>query len=112
MGRILLAARSREQQDAHFAQADLRARTDNTETDPSALRAILRNVADDGFAIVDQELEPGLRSIAVPVSDGSKIVAALNIGTQSSRVPIYELRTRYLPVLRRAALDLGTLMAR
>lgn len=111
MGRILLAARPAQAQDEYLARADLRLRTSSTEIEPCALRAILRNVSEDGFAIVDQELEEGLRSIAVPILSGKRVVAALNLGTQSSRVPIFELRTRFLPVLRRAAVDLGRMMS-
>jgi IclR family pca regulon transcriptional regulator len=80
---------------------------------PAQIRVELQRVVADDFAVVDQELELGLRSIAVPVRDLSgRVVAAMNIGTQASRVTIAELERRLLPELRDAARELGnTLLA-
>jgi IclR family pca regulon transcriptional regulator len=65
----------------------------------------------EGYSLVDQELEIGLRSIAVPVTDpAGKVVAALNIGTQSSRVPVTDMETKFLPALQAAAHELGLLL--
>ena len=62
----------------------------------------------EGFAIVDQELEDGLRSLAVPVADADgEVVAAMNIGAQVQRMPLEELQSRFLPHLRTAARDLS-----
>ncbi len=58
----------------------------------------------DGFAIVDEELEIGLRSIAVPIRDrAGKIVAAINVSTQSARFSPGEMERNILPPLRQAA---------
>ena len=74
---------------------------------------MLNAVRRDGYAIVDQELEIGLRSIAVPVSDrDGRSVAAINVGTQSSRVSVAEMESKFLPPLRAAAHELGLLLAR
>jgi IclR family pca regulon transcriptional regulator len=82
--------------------------TGRTQTDPATLLEIFRNVAEQEYAIVDQELEPGLRSIAVPVRNRSGVtIAALNIGTQAARVSMADLRARLLPALRRVARDIG-----
>lgn len=110
MGRILLAGQDRREQDAYLARTPLVPLTDATQTNPATLRSLLQKVADDGYAIVDQELEAGLRSVAVPVRSRANIVAALNIGTQAARVPMSDLHSRYLPVLRRAARDLEALL--
>jgi IclR family pca regulon transcriptional regulator len=61
-------------------------------------------VRTDGYAVVDQELELGLRSIAVPVrhTDG-RAVAAINVGAQAARVDLETMTRDYLPVLRAAA---------
>ncbi len=81
--------------------------TDRTVTQPNELRQILDDVARRGFALVDQELELGLRSMAVPVRDMSgNVVAALNISTHASRVTAEELETRGLPALLAAAQEL------
>ncbi|WP_066532366.1 IclR family transcriptional regulator domain-containing protein [Sphingobium sp. EP60837] len=106
MGRILLAAQDRQSQISYLRRTRLIARTDYTCTQPSDLLEILASVAEEGYAIVDQELEVGLRSVSVPILGRRGVVAALNIGTQAARVPVTELRTRYLPALRRIAQEL------
>jgi IclR family pca regulon transcriptional regulator len=58
-----------------------------------------------GYAINDEELELGLRSIAVPVRGASgKVLAALNIGAQAARVSIAQMEQEFFPVLQRGAL--------
>jgi IclR family pca regulon transcriptional regulator len=106
MGRILLAAQDRQSQISYLRRTELIARTGHTCTQPAALLEILAGVAEEGYAIVDQELEIGLRSVSVPILGRCGVVAALNIGTQAARVPVTELRIRYLPALRRIAQEL------
>jgi len=106
MGRILLAAQPRREQEAYLRRTELKACTPKTETQPSKILEILEHVAEEGHAIVDEELELGLRSVAVAVHGRSGVVAALNIGTQVTRVSEAELRSRYLPGLRRVARNL------
>ncbi|WP_066552967.1 IclR family transcriptional regulator domain-containing protein [Croceicoccus bisphenolivorans] len=110
MGRVLLAGQSRAEQEAYLRRTDLVALTGATETDPAALLAILAKVADEGHAIVDQELEAGLRSVAVPVIAKGGVHAAINIGVAAGRVGLTELRTRYLPALNRVARDLAAII--
>ncbi|HTB70236.1 MAG TPA: IclR family transcriptional regulator C-terminal domain-containing protein, partial [Solirubrobacteraceae bacterium] len=69
MGRVLLASLPPAQLDQRLSQIELRRYTSHTITSKAALRAELERVARDGFAMVDQELEDGLRSIAVPIRD-------------------------------------------
>jgi IclR family transcriptional regulator, pca regulon regulatory protein len=106
MGRVLLCAMPREQQEAYLRRTRRKELTPHTVTDRAALLDILGKVAEQGYAIVDQELEPGLRSVAVPVRGRHGIIAAINIGTQESRVSMAELHARYLPALRRIAEEL------
>ena len=103
MGRILMAGRLRSGQEAYLSRTELAPLTARTEINRSALLERFSKAAADGYAIVDQELEIGLRSVAVPVMAGTDVVAAVNIGTQAGRVTMAELRTRYLPALRRTA---------
>jgi len=104
MGRVLLSGMSREEQDAYLRRTEITALTNRTQTERAALLAILTQVEEQDYAIVDQELEPGLRSIAVPVRDRTgTTIAALNIGTQAARISMAELRSRLLPALRRVA---------
>jgi len=80
MGRVLLAAFPEPEREARIAAMDLKPLTRFTVTDPRALAAILRDVHEDGYALVDQELEEGLRSMAAPVRDGrGRVVAAVNV---------------------------------
>ena len=109
MGRVLLAGRTRAEQESYLRRTGLVALTITTETMPSTLLALFDRVAEEGYAIVDQELEPGLRSIAVPVVSAGRVIAAVNIGTQAARVPMADMRSRFLPKLRRVAHELGNM---
>ena len=111
MGRVLLSGLSAAELDAYLSRVKLTKLTSRTVSEPDELKKVLAQVRRDGYALVDQELEIGLRSIAVPVTDPSgRIVAALNIGTQSSRVSVSEMETKFLPALQSAAHELGLLL--
>jgi IclR family transcriptional regulator, pca regulon regulatory protein len=104
MGRVLLAARPRGWLTTYLSSASLRKITPNTITDPERLRAELELVRDQGWALVDQELEEGLRSIAAPIRDpAGEVVAAVNVSAHASRGTAATLRTELLPHLLRAA---------
>jgi IclR family transcriptional regulator, pca regulon regulatory protein len=107
MGRILLSGQSRDSQQAYLRRVKLIAHTTRTIVDSSALLEIFAETANKGYAIVDQELEKGLRSIAVPVRGPKGVVAALNVGTQASRASTSDLRIRYLPHLLQIAAELS-----
>jgi IclR family pca regulon transcriptional regulator len=79
-------------------------------TSRERLASILDDVRQKGFALVDQELEIGLRSLAVPVVNFRKrVVAAVNISVQADRLSAFELQRSMLDPLRAAANDLGLL---
>ncbi len=104
MGRVLLAGLSAEALDAFLDRARLEPLTERTITDPAALREELSRVRERGWAMVDQELEAGLRSIAVPVRDPhGAVVAAVNLSAHASRTTLEALRARLLPPLRGTA---------
>jgi IclR family pca regulon transcriptional regulator len=78
----------------------LRALTPHTVTDPAALAAVLDHVREAGYALVDGELEEGLRSVAVPVRDRTgKVVAAVNVAMHSSRRTVGQCVSEVLPHL-------------
>ena len=107
MGRVLLAQLSEAELDAYLGRSVLEPRTARTVTSKPRLRELIASVRRAQYAVVDQELELGLRSIAVPVFDANdRVIAALNAGTPSARVPLKELVQRFLPVLRTAAEEL------
>ena len=113
MGRVLLAGMPAPELKAYLSRARLTRLTHRTIATADELVNVLKATRRNGYAIVDQELELGLRSIAVPVSDrDGRAVAAINIGTQSSRVSIAEMESRFLPLLRAAADEVGLLLAR
>ncbi len=104
MGRVLLAAMDAEAMDRYLATANLEERTDRTITDPSSLRNELVRVREQGFCVLDQELEDGVRSVAVPVRDASgRVVASINTSAHASRVTTEILSRDFLPRLRNCA---------
>jgi IclR family pca regulon transcriptional regulator len=113
MGRVLLAHLPPDEFDAYLARAELKPFTERTVTTPDGLRRAIEQVRLKGYAVIDQELELGLRSIAVPVRNaGGSVVAAMNIGTQAARVSRREMEARFLPVLQEAAEEVRTLLVR
>lgn len=104
MGRVLLAHVSRDRLDTYLATAQLVAATPRTVTSPEELVGLLAQVRRDGYALVDQELEVGLRSLAVPIRDPSGVVvAAINTSTDAARGTVREVLTDLLPALRETA---------
>ncbi len=113
MGRVLLAHLSDEELNAYLASTDFRPRTSKTIKSAAQLRSVLMDVRRSGYTIVDQELELGLRSIAVPVhARNGVVVAAINTGTLSARVSLKDLVRRVLPEIKSAAADLTRALAR
>ncbi|SFD96496.1 IclR family transcriptional regulator domain-containing protein [Blastococcus tunisiensis] len=103
-GRVQLAAQSDEEIDAYLARVPLEARTERTVTDPARLREILRQTRDQGWCLVDQELEEGVTSIAVPVRDAAgHVIGSVNVGTHSRRLPPESLKPTALEPLRETA---------
>lgn len=99
MGRVLLAALPETEARALLGPGPLPARTPRTLTDPGAVGQELARVRGQGFALIDQEVEEGLRSLAVPVLNArGRVVAALNMGAPAS-VPLDEMTGRFLPAL-------------
>jgi IclR family pca regulon transcriptional regulator len=111
MGRVLIAFSDEPTQKSFLSRVKLTRYTSHTITDKTLLRAELTRVRTQGFAIVDEELELGLRSLAVPVhrADGT-VVAALNVGAHAARADPELLSTKFLPVLRSAATEIGGAM--
>jgi IclR family transcriptional regulator, pca regulon regulatory protein len=100
MGRVLLAALTDAELDAYLAEATFERFTARTVTSPGQLRVIVQEAARQGYAIVDQELEEGLRAVAVPVRGAPGVgTAAINISAHASRVSMVAMRGRVLPAL-------------
>ena len=100
MGRVLLAGLSEEELDRYLAETGFEAFTEQTVTDPGRLREIIREVGEQGYSIVDQELEEGLRAIAAPIRDSSgAVTAAINVSAHARRHSREEMLTQLLPAL-------------
>jgi IclR family pca regulon transcriptional regulator len=104
MGRVLLAFLPEDKAGERVATCPHCAHTPHTVIDRAELWAIVGQVRRQGWALVDQELEEGLRSIAVPLRGRSgKVVAAINVSAHASRVSVAHMQAVYLPALQRAA---------
>jgi IclR family transcriptional regulator, pca regulon regulatory protein len=100
MGRVLLAGLEPAVLDAFLERVELRRLSARTITDKQTLRSELARVARQGWAMVDQELEEGLRSVAAPIRDrGGRVVAAVNLSAHASRTSLDAVKRTLLPPL-------------
>lgn len=108
MGRVMLAFLGEEQARVILTMAPLPARTDRTVTDIERIMDQLVEVRQRGYACIDQEVEMGLRSLAVPLRGArGQVVAALNVGLSASETPMDEIVSRYLPPLQKVQAQLN-----
>lgn len=104
MGRVLLAQLPEAELEAFLARVELEAFTESSVTRADVLRKEIIKVRKQGYSIVDQELDSGLRSVAVPVFAGNgDLLGAINISTNAARVDMETLIQTYLPRLQQAA---------
>jgi IclR family pca regulon transcriptional regulator len=102
MGRVLLAALPEAEARAIVEASDLSPRTVHSRTAPTEVIEEIARVRAQGFALVDQEVELGLRSLAVPlVNARGKVVAALNTGMAAVQADPEALHRDFLPALLR-----------
>ncbi|HLX22281.1 MAG TPA: IclR family transcriptional regulator C-terminal domain-containing protein [Usitatibacter sp.] len=107
LGRVLLAGLPPEEIKQYLARVQPVRHTPRTVTSREHLRSIIDDVRKDGYSIVDEELEIGLRSIAVPVVDArGRVCSAINSSSQASRLSLNEFQRTFLPALRTAASEL------
>jgi len=99
MGRVLLAALESDAVDALLARHPVPTLTPRTLTDAAELHAELARVRDQGWCLVDQELEDGIRSIAAPIVRRGRTVAAINISTAAASATPDETVSRLLQPL-------------
>jgi IclR family transcriptional regulator, pca regulon regulatory protein len=111
MGRVLLAGLGDEDFDVYLANTRFEALTRHTITDPLVFREAIGLVRDDGYALVDQELEEGLRSLAAPIQNArGEVIAAMNISCHVSRVTVEQMRSDLRPRLLEAAAEISELV--
>ncbi|MDK3018812.1 IclR family transcriptional regulator domain-containing protein [Pseudodonghicola flavimaris] len=111
LGRVLLAALPVGEARALVEASDLTPRTRFSVTDPEEILARIEQARAEGFAIIDQEIEIGLRSIAVPLIDGrGRVVAALNTGMAATAESAETLKDSCLPKLLKVQAGLRRVM--
>jgi len=110
-GRLLLAHQPPSVLDGFFEHADLRPRTLQTKVSRQELESCFERARELDYVIVDEELEPGLRAIAVPVRSAAGIVlAGISVSVRAAKVTEAEMLTRLLPPMREAAAAIGRLI--
>jgi IclR family transcriptional regulator, pca regulon regulatory protein len=113
MGRVLLAELGPDEVDELIGPGPLRSITERTLTKPADLHDELAQVRRQGWALVDQELEAGLRSIGAPLRDRrGRALAAINVSTHVGRVGLDALRKDFLPALLDTAGQISGRLAR
>jgi IclR family pca regulon transcriptional regulator len=111
MGRVLLSGLPEQELSDYLQRVELTPLTPKTIMDKSILADVIRQVRMEQFAMIDEELELGHRSIAVPVKNRKgHTVAGMNIGLHAARFSVSEMTHRLLPVLRENAQMLGQLL--
>ncbi|MEU3246590.1 MULTISPECIES: IclR family transcriptional regulator domain-containing protein [unclassified Streptomyces] len=104
LGKVLLASLSAEELDKSLAEPSRSGLTPRRTPDREEIDAVLREVRAKGWAVTDQELAPGIRSVAAPVRDGDgRTVAAVNVNAHAAETSVETLADHHLPLLLRAA---------
>ncbi|MDI2099298.1 IclR family transcriptional regulator domain-containing protein [Ruicaihuangia caeni] len=103
MGRVLLAGLAPSELDRMLALWQPSGFTAATITEPAALRSEIARVREQGWAMVDQELDFGLRSFAAPIHQDGRVVAAINVSTAAGRRSAEESLRDIVPPLLEAA---------
>lgn len=111
VGKVLMAALSPGELEELLTRHPPVGLTFNTLTDPGAVRTAVTHVAEQGYAINDQETIMGLRSIAVPVIVGSRTIAALGLSVEVVRVSVADMEERFLSHLHKTAAAMAAAFA-
>jgi IclR family transcriptional regulator, pca regulon regulatory protein len=107
-GRVLLSALADERLSAYLDRIKIEARTKHSLVMKTALREAVRGASRQGYATTDQELEIGLRSIAVPVIDSrGTLIGAMSASASTARISLPQMVKGFVPVLRANADALG-----
>jgi len=111
IGRVLIAGQPEAERAAYLKGVKLLALTPFTVTGRARLKKAVEQARVRGFSVVDQELEIGLRSIGVPIGDrGGRVVAAMSISVREPQLKTADMERRFLPALKRSALEITRLL--
>lgn len=110
-GRVLLAGKTDDEAIALLRQMDRQPFTKTTLTTLDALMQAIRKVRETGYAAIEEELEVGLLSLAVPIRNRrGATVASLNVSCNATRMTMTEFSERLLPVMFRTAKEIGAIL--
>lgn len=110
-GRVLLAGMPSAQREAYLRSVRPKATTPHTLTKLPDIRGRIDQAAADGYSITDEELELGMRTLAVPVLDaGGRVQAAMSTSAFTARASVDDMLGEHLPVLRQQSAALGRLL--
>ena len=113
LGRVLLAELDDETVIELYSRSDTSRTTERTVTSAEALVEKLGQVRRCGYAVVDQELEIGVRSVAAPLRDGNgRALAAVNVSTHAGRTTLDQVHETFVPALLQTAADISSALAR
>ena len=104
LGKVLLAALPPAEADRVLAEPAGPASPRAGSRTPAERAAALREVRARGWALTDEQLAPGIRSVAVPLRDGDgRVIAALNVNSHAAETPLDVLTGQHLPLLLQTA---------
>jgi IclR family transcriptional regulator, pca regulon regulatory protein len=104
LGKVLLAALPLAEAERVLAEPSRSGITPPWQPQAAERAAVLREVRARGWALTDEQLAPGIRSVAVPLRDGEgRVIAALNVNSHAAETPLEVLTGEYLPLLLQAA---------
>ena len=110
-GRVLLAGLPDDELEARLESCSPRRTTPNTLVDVVAIRERVLRARVDGFAFTDEELEMGMRTMAVPVRDSRGLThGAMTVSAFTARISFDRMRAEFVPVLQRHAEHLGRML--
>jgi IclR family pca regulon transcriptional regulator len=113
LGKVLLAALAPEEVEAVLAEPTRSGLTPRWQPSRAERESELREVRARGWALTDQQLALGIRSVAAPLRDGGgRVVGALNVNTHAAETPLDELLSHHLPLLLTAAGEISADFAR
>jgi IclR family pca regulon transcriptional regulator len=113
MGRVLLAEFSPEQLDEYFSKVTLHPLSSRTITDEAEVRRRIEQARRDGWTLVDQEVEEGVRSLAVPIRNpDGRAEAALTVCSHAYRVSVERILEEFLPLVQATSARITAELAR
>lgn len=113
LGKVLLAALPPDQVDAVLAEPSRSGITPAWQPSARERDAALREVRAQGYAVTDEQLAAGIRSVATPLRDGDgRVVAAMNVTVHAAETPLERVLDDYLPRLLQTASDISADWAR